>query len=39
MNLTHRRDAKNAKPLIAFIKEFLFVLCVSAVNMEFMDEY
>jgi hypothetical protein len=36
MNLTHRKDAKNAKSLIAFIKEFL---CVSAVNMEFMDEY
>ena len=39
MNLTHRKDAKNAKPLIAFIKEFLCDLCVSAVNMEFMDEY
>jgi hypothetical protein len=28
----YRRDAKSAKCLIVFIKDFLCVLCVSAVN-------
>jgi hypothetical protein len=34
---THRRDAENAKCLILYIKEFLCVLCVSAVKTVFMD--
>jgi hypothetical protein len=36
---THRKDAKNAKLLCVFVKEFLCVLCVSAVKTVFMDEH
>jgi hypothetical protein len=33
---THRKGAKNKKCLVVFIKEFLCVLCVSAVKAVFM---
>ena len=36
---THRKDAKNAKLLCVFVKEFRCVLCVSAVKTVFMDEH
>jgi len=36
---THRKDAKNAKLLCVFVKEFLCVLCISAVKTVFMDEH
>jgi hypothetical protein len=36
---THRKDAKNAKLLCVFVKEFLSVLCISAVKTVFMDEH
>jgi len=35
---TQRKDAKNAKCFIIFVKEFLCVLCVFAVKTVFMDE-
>ena len=35
----HRKDAKHKKCLIVFIKEFLCVLRVSAVNPVFMDTH
>jgi rubredoxin len=34
----HRKDAKNAKCFIVFIREFLCVLCVFAVKSVFMNE-
>jgi hypothetical protein len=34
---THRKGANNKKCLVVFIKEFLCVLCVSAVKAVLMD--
>jgi hypothetical protein len=36
---THRKGAKNKKCLVVFNKEFLCVLCVSAVKAVFMIGY